>query len=141
MAAEHLSGLYASGFDFPVRPSGAGGFELVEGEVYVDHLVLIALGSGESDNPFQDLGMNEDIIFEIGTDPRIKAAVASRVRSAFAILERDNLARLHSLAYDEVTENGDFVVHIDYINLETRNPRSVAFTVSPGGDFSPSMEG
>jgi hypothetical protein len=138
MPVSSVSGLYASGIALPIVGTGAGGFGLEEGAAYVDGMVRIAVGSGQSHNPFQDIGFDERFIFENADDPALRAGISGRVRRNMKLLDDENLARFVRIDFDDsFNDNGDLILRIDYINLETREPGTVSMAVSESGDFSP----
>jgi len=96
-----------------------GRLSLLSGEDYVKQLVFIGLGDGASTNAFQDLGIDEFMIFKLGTD-KLDGEVRSRVKATFAELEEAQLAQLDS--DDDVVihrEGVEQYVEITYTDMET----------------------
>lgn len=105
----------AQGIKLPLR-SKNGRLVLASGDTYIEQLIATAMGSGDSDNPFQDLGLGEFMLFEIN-DELTEGEIRARVIAAFETLERDQLARLESLSFS--SENEEKFMQLNYRNLET----------------------
>ena len=50
------------------KANGRGGVHVATGKEHVSGILSAALGNGESRNPFQDLGLGEDHIFDPDPD-------------------------------------------------------------------------
>jgi len=111
----------ARGIELPTRAVN-GRLKLLSGDQYVDQLVLTALGDGDSDNPFQDLGLGEFMIFGIN-DALGEGEIRARVRSAFTLLEADQLAQLQQVSFESRAE--EKIMFLEYINLETGKRREL----------------
>ena len=110
---------YASGISQPFRGDSDGGVALAEGEEYIRQQVLATMMPNGSDNPFQDLGIGEEAIFQNPASPDWKLAIRQRITRQMALLERENLARLLKVRFDRVKPSGDLSVVVSYTNLET----------------------
>lgn len=117
----------AKGIKLPLRAVN-GRLELLGGDAYIEQLIFTALGSGESDNPFQDIGLGEFMIFDLN-DKMTEGHIAERVRAVFATLERDQLARLEELSFKSV--EGDKKMHLGYENLETGKRDDIEVPLPP----------
>jgi len=127
------SGLYASGIGSPFRADSDGGLALSEGDAYVRAQVFAAVNVNTSDNPFQDLGVGESMIFENAEDPAWRRTVRERIVTQFKALETNNLARLVRVDFaTRGNESGDFEMTVVYVNLETNAEQSAAFGVAAG---------
>ena len=111
----------ATGIASPARENGNGGFLLATKDQHIRELLGVALGEGDSNNPFQDLGLGEEMIFDIA-DSGTFNAVADRITRIFQRFEEDEFAQLQdredNLSVDEISE-GEFEMHVFFINLET----------------------
>lgn len=105
----------ATGIALPLRAVN-GRLMLLSGDGYIEQLVKTAMGSSESSNPFQDVGLGEFMIFDIN-DALTEGVIRQRVVRVFASLERDQLARLVSLAFEGI--GSEKVMQVVYDNLET----------------------
>ena len=105
----------AKGIKLPTRVV-KGRIALLGGDDYIAQLVLTALGDGESENPFQDLGLGERMIFDINDDIT-QAEIKQRVEIALAPLERDRLARFERLRFE--SDGAQKKMFLQYKNLET----------------------
>jgi hypothetical protein len=105
----------ATGIRLPTRVKN-GRLELLGGDNYIRQLVETAMGDSESENPFQDVGLGEFMIFDVN-DPLSEGEIRDRVERAFDSLERDQLARLSSIEFDRV--GGEARMFLEYEDLET----------------------
>jgi len=105
----------ATGIKLPTTVKN-GRLELLGGDDYIRQLVETALGESDSENPFQDIGLGEFMIFDIN-DPLSEGEIRDRVTKAFASLETDQLARLSSIEFDRVGHEAR--MYIEYEDLET----------------------
>lgn len=82
---------------------------------------MLAFGEGESDNPFQDLGLGEFMIFGIN-DAESEGEIRPRAERMFESFERDQLARLENPADDIefFQARGDKFMVVRYRDLETQ---------------------
>lgn len=111
----------ARGIELPTRAVN-GRLKLLSGDQYIDQLVAVALGDGDSDNPFQDLGLGEFMIFGIN-DSLTDGEINTRVQAAFELLETDQLAQLKSISFESRAEVK--IMFLEYINLETGKRREL----------------
>jgi hypothetical protein len=137
MISTKISGNYAAGLSTPFRADTDGGALVVEGEEYVRQLILTAMGTNESDNPFQDLGVGEDSIFKVSADPRWKASLRRRIKAQLDLLDRENLARFVRLDMPQDSgSDGSYTVELTYLNLETQKESTLGALVAQNGDVN-----
>lgn len=105
----------ARGIQLPTKAVN-GRWQMLSGDAYIEQLIRVALLGSESDNPFQDIGLGSDIIFDIN-DGLLDGEIRSKLEQVFSIFERDQLARL--AAYNLEHVDGDVILVLSYINLET----------------------
>lgn len=105
----------ARGIEVPTKAVN-GRLKLLSGDGYIRQLVETMLDDGDSENPFQDLPMREDMIFQIN-DSISDGLIKEKIKKGFAILERDQLARYVSLKF--ISENEVKKIIVKYENLET----------------------
>jgi hypothetical protein len=93
----------------------------ISGNEYIRQLLMLAFGEGESDNPFQDLGLGEFMIFAIN-DAESEGDIRPRVERMFESFERDQLARLDNPADDIefFQSEADKYMVVRYRDLETQ---------------------
>jgi hypothetical protein len=98
-----------------------GRLQKLSGNEYIRTLLMLAFGEGQSDNPFQDLGLGEFMIFGIN-DAETEGEIRPRVERMFDSFERDQLARLDSPADDIefFQAEGDKFMIVRYWDLETQ---------------------
>jgi hypothetical protein len=119
----------ATGISLPVT-TNQGRMVLVSGDEYIEQLVKTALLGSESDNPFQDIGLGEFMLFGIN-DGMQEAEIRERVVRIFVLLKRDQLARIDEPNTDIVftRDAGDLYMQLAYINMETQERREIDLTV------------
>lgn len=106
----------ATGLRLPLGVDERGGAALEEGDDQLSKIISIALAPCGSDNPFQDLGINESIIFDLAS-PRTQARLKGRIERVFKRLEAEKRAKIKSLRFD--FGDGELMAKITYINLES----------------------
>lgn len=115
----------ATGYSSPLRKDKGGRLKLTSGGLHLAELLMSALGDGTSDNPFQEPGLGEFMIFQIPQE-QIFSQVADRIRIIFESFEDDELAKLQdspaNLQGKEGTEPGTWEMQVLYIDLETDIP-------------------
>lgn len=119
----------SQGTQTPWKADSLGRVVLVENDDYIRDIIGIALGSGDSENPFQDIGLGEEIIFSVN-DFVTEATVRRRVEDIFRDLETNGLARLvkpNGVTFPGTDVEGEMFVVIKFINLETDRVDEVAF--------------
>lgn len=117
----------AKGIKLPMRAKN-GRLVLLGGDAYVEQLIFTGLADGESENPFQDLGLGEFMIFGIN-DKMTDGQIRERVKSMFAILARDQLAALEELRFEK--DGADRKMHLGYKNLETGKRDDIEVPIPP----------
>lgn len=105
----------ARGIELPTKAVN-GRLKMLGGDEYIEQLVMTMLGDGDSDNPFQDLGLGQFMIFGIN-DAQQEGEIREKVKAGFAILQRDQLAKLRKLTFDR--EGSESRMFVEYVNLET----------------------
>lgn len=117
----------AQGIKLPLQTKN-GRLQLLSGDEYIEQLIFTALGDNESENPFQDIGLGEFMIFGIN-DSYTEGEIRTRVEQIFDLLEGDQLARLDSedkaLTFTRKKGTGQLVMLLSYTNLETQEQREI----------------
>ena len=126
------------GMSVPVRVAPHGGAEVIEGPSVIGQNIILALLPAGSLNPFtQNIAPEEDLIFEI-RDVRTGGLYSMHVREFFNEMERLGYARLFpggkGLAIQPSTlgNEGDMIVTVRYVNLETNANEKLEFPISGG---------
>ena len=114
-----VTGNFASGIGFPFRGDGDGGVVLTEGDDYIRGMILSAMQTNYSDNPFQDIGGTDYPIFQIAHAVGWRQVYKRRVRRTFEDLEREKLAKLVSVTFPKSVVEGVVSMTVRYINLES----------------------
>ena len=122
----------ARGLKLPTRVS-AGRLEMLGGDAYIEQLLAIGLGDGESTNPWNQKGLGEFMIFALN-DAEIEGEIRERVKGIFSSLERDQLARLAGGRAVRFSNQGsEKKMFIEYDNLENGERRELEVSLPPGG--------
>ena len=112
-----------------------GRLKMLSGDDYIKQLVMIALQDGDSENPFQDLGLSEFMIFDINAEA-VEGEIRHRVQNSFDALKRSQLAKLtrgaQSIRFE--TEGADKFMYIDYTDLETGERTELEVPLPPVGE-------
>lgn len=124
----------ARGLELPIKISN-GRMVKKSGDDYIKQLIMTALRSGDSENPFQDLGLGGFMIFGIqngGTQAQIK----EKIIPIFNSLEEDQLARLDNPSKDIQFEvdGTDLKMTINYRNMETQERDEIEVPIPNGGE-------
>lgn len=112
-----------------------GRWRKASGDDYVEQLIHTSLGCGDSENPFQDIGLGEFMIFAIN-DEAIEGEIKKRVEAGFRSLERDQLARLarRSRQLKFAQRDGEKIMFLEYENIETGERREIEVPLPPAGE-------
>jgi len=123
----------ATGLKVPVGVDEAGGAALVSGDDDLAKIVMMALSPGSSRNPFQKLGINEEMIFGDG-NAKTMATIQLAVENVFKRLEADNRAALDDNGLNMKMDEGTMEMQatVSYINLETMIPGEFGLKFSAG---------
>jgi hypothetical protein len=124
----------ATGISLPTRVEN-GRWKLKSGDPYVEQLIGTSFGSGDSDNPFQDIGLGEFMIFEVNADA-VEGEIKRRAQAGFRSLERDQLARLSRGSRPlRFTQDGAVKrMFVEYENLENGERREAEVPLPPSGE-------
>lgn len=108
----------AKGMAVPVGVDQSGGARLEDDPTHLETILRLALSPGEDDNPFQNLGLDERIIFSVN-DPAARGVARASIQ---AILRKYNdrveIDPNFPLSFS-VTEEGRLDVSFKYVNLDT----------------------
>lgn len=108
--------------------SGQGGrIATVSGEDQLRKIIILNLSDCDSANPFQDLGLGSEIIFDIDS-PATQGRIRARIMQVFQRLEQADRARL-SPGYPIFRSDPDrqeLVADVRYVNLETTDEEELA---------------
>lgn len=116
------------GLSLPVKPGPDGKAVMINDEdEQLAKIIAIGLSDCTSSNPFQDLGLPQSIIFDIGDDTT-RGLVYDYLERFFTRLERQGRAKLTKLAPGSVSKTeGETVLAVEYTNLKTRSPKQMTF--------------
>lgn len=103
------------------------------GDDYISQLVVGALLGEDSDNPFQEGGLGEFMIFGIN-DRMSEGEIRERISAIFESLKADQLARIDDPARDLKFRHEGEVMWLDltYVNMETQERPEVSVPIPAG---------
>jgi len=114
-----------------------GRLKLLGGDEYVTQLVMTMLGANDSDNPFQDIGLGDWMIYELN-DQMTEGEIREQVIAGFRSLEVDQLAKLDDpqkdLVFTRTEESGELQLDLTYTNMETQERIELEVPIPPAGD-------
>ena len=126
------------GLAVPVYVNKGGGAKVQPDDTQLDKLIVLAVQEGDDDNPFQDLGLSQRIIYDINDDgskfdvkgdvERVLKSFDGRMKlddDGVVIAEEQNDAR---------TSEGEMNVSFGYFNLEVDDERDFAIPFKELGD-------
>ena len=113
-----------TGIKLPITGTHTGGLATVTDDDYIRQLLMTALSDCSSGNPFQDIGLGQDHVFQPSTQ-RTKGQILVRVRKVFEDFERRKLARLNGAPRWKKGEDGEVQLYVSYYNLETDKPEAL----------------
>jgi len=106
------------GLAIPVGVNQGGGAKLEDDPVHLRTVLRSALSPGEDDNPFQNLGLDESIIFSID-DPAARGTARNIIQKILQkFSDRLVLDPRTPVEFSKIAE-GRFDVSFTYINLDT----------------------
>lgn len=104
------------------------------GTSQLQKIIMLACADEDSDNPFQDLGLGDAVVFQIN-DEVSAARYTTRIVDVFRRLESQGRARLADgypkMTSDPVTQ--ELTAEVKYIDLKTDSPEDFSF--KPGSPF------
>jgi len=124
----------AVGLSLPVGVTTSGGARLVSGKENDTKIISLALGSGWSENAFQqDIALGQAMIFNLN-DQSIRARIKGRLIQIFREFQNQNRYRLlvNTLKWSEDSQNQELNLEFKYANLEDDEVQdyTVRFTAS-----------
>lgn len=124
----------AKGIALPAKTIN-GRLQMLGGDDYISQLVMTMLGRSDSDNPFQDIGLGDWMIFDIN-DRMTEGEIRERVVAGFKSLEVDQLARLDNpqkdITFIRVDGTGELYMDLVYENMETQERVELEVAIPPG---------
>jgi len=133
------------GISVPLRANKAGSVVNSTNSQHVAGLLSVALNSGDSDNPFQQPGLNDKIIFELADEVTF-TRVADRIEEIFEDFEENELASLQDRQgnlkpYNPKGSPGEYGLRVYYIDLQTDKPDALSVFAGAGGLVVSTFEG
>lgn len=124
------------GLALPLDVNSLGRATVVSGSEQLGKLLIIAIQPCSSDNPFQDLGLPENLIFDINS-PTLHGKLNLAIQNIFASFEKEGRARLRSVNFENVSETQELKVFVEYQDLETMQEKEVALMLPRIGNVRP----
>jgi len=120
----------ASGLALPFAPSGEGGIKVLYGDEYILQLVRTYAADCDSDNPFQDVGIGLEAVFQLSSDGAWKGQVRRKLQQMFKLyLERTNLAVLKSVSFEKGEEGVD-TMNVVFISVESNEELAINIPIA-----------
>jgi len=120
----------ASGLAMPVAIGGDGGLKLLAGDEYITQLVRTYAADCDSDNPFQDVGIGLEAVFQLSSDGAWKGQVRRKLQQMFKLyLGRTNLAVLKSVSFEK-GENGENTMNVVFISVESNEELAINIPIT-----------
>jgi len=122
----------ANGINTPVKASKAGGAEILRGTKQKAKILRDALAEGGDDNPFQDLGIKADALFQTegpiaAADLKLEVERILKKFSATIAIDENNPVRIFK------NEVGELGVTFKWVDLETNDVQDFAeYVQAPG---------
>ncbi len=118
-----------------IAASKRGGFRMAKGTEFILGLLQTALGTGDSANPFQELGLGESMIFD-PLNLSTFAPVQDRIRDIFEDFANNELTSLQerpdNLQIIETAE-AEAAILVYAIDLEAGSPFSMSVMGTANG--------
>jgi len=117
------------GLSVPVRVNQGGGAKLEEDPFHLSTVLRLALSAGDDDNPFQNLGIDQSILFAINDSGAQATArnIIKKILNKFS--DRLKLDESRPVQFSQPNE-GELEVSFRYINLD--NNESTDFSTLIG---------
>jgi len=114
------------GLEIPVVPGPGGRARMIDDESeQLGKIIALSLSDCDSINPFIDLGISEENVFDMN-DESTRARVMEYIERRFDRFRREGRAQLKSVKpSSERNEHGESVLNITYIDLKTRAPKDL----------------
>ena len=111
----NLKQLQRQGLSLPIKVSHAGGAQKTTGSAQTRKLLLIALSDCVSRNPFQDLGLNQSVVFNIN-DQLLWGIIEKDIKDVFASF--NNRVKYLKTIFTPDFQRGELKADITYEDLE-----------------------
>lgn len=110
----------AKGLRVPVGVDKSGGAALEDDPIHLATILQQALQVGEDDNPFQNLGLNGNIIFSVNDASAQALAKNSVERILRKYSDRVKIDPSNPIRFSR--KEGELICEFGYINLDTGEP-------------------
>ena len=135
MPIPSMSELFTGGLSTPFEGAAAGGVRTLYGDEYLKKQIETLAADCDSANPFQDLGIGLENVFQIKDDPSWQGKTRAAINLLFKrYFEPANLARLIKVEFQPTPEDvtgvyqsqeGDLVMNITFLSLESNTKQQV----------------
>ncbi len=116
------------GLAIPVGVNQGGGAQLEPDPQHLRTVLRLALSPGDDDNPFQNLGLDERIIFSIN-DPATRGVARNIIQKILQkFSDRLVLDPSSAVEFRQIKE-GRLDISFRYVNLDTNEPTDFNFEV------------
>ena len=125
-----------TGLALPLGVDRAGKAQVTSGTAQLQKLLVIALQTNSDSNPFQQLGLPENIIFNLNT-PNVKARIDQAIRNIFDGFENQGRARLRRISFEKIKDEGELAVTVSFQDLETTKDADIELILPVQGNIRP----
>jgi len=129
----------SSGLSVPVSVDKLGKARVTSGSDQLRKLLMVAIQPCPSDNPFQDLGLDEKLIFSVNSPP-LQGKLRLAIDRIFATFQRQGRAKLRSIKYSTDSNRQEMKVFLSYQELETTEDKEIALILPLTGDVRPRVD-
>jgi len=122
------------GLQIPVLPGPGGKARMIEDESeQLAKIIALSLSDCECDNPFTNVGISEDNVFDIN-DGAVRGRIHEYIERRFARFQREGRAKLKRIVTNlGRNDSGEAMIEIQYIDLKTRTPKDLRLGVGRFG--------
>ena len=109
------------GLSIPVGVGSSGGAKLSTGDDNDHKIIMLALGSDDNDNAFQqNIGLGEDIVFDIANES-VQATITRRLIEMFRRFQAQQryILRTETISWDYDSANQVMFLSFKYVQVES----------------------
>ncbi len=111
----------ASGLSVPVGRDSSGRAKMDHGAAQTLKIIELWSQPGESNNPFQEIGLGRGIIY--ANQEAAKARYSALQKNLFDRLSQQRRAKLDGIEYSTLRGSGQLQADLSYTDLETDPPQ------------------
>ena len=113
-----------AGLDLPLGVDDLGRAKVASGTEQTLKLLITAIQPCPSDNPFQELGLDEGLIFAINR-PSFQGRVKLAIQQVFTSFESEGRAKLKTVDFSTDPDTQELNAIVSYQDLETDDDQDI----------------